>query len=202
MPGRYGDRPIGAFFMSNGNYKSQYLHPKWQKKRLKILNRDDFKCCRCKSEEKTLHVHHKYYINDGRKVWEYPNEALITLCEGCHETEHINMESDFERYLLLRAFDMIGLPCFEHVDVSMKCYTEYVTAIIAGMSGYAVPQMKDENGRRYDLIGINEYGEYDSSKTYLEMIFIGIHHNMGLGQFKEYTKTCLKEGKIISLEQK
>lgn len=34
-----------------------------------------------------LHVHHKYYIL-GRKPWEYPNDALITLCSDCHEKLH------------------------------------------------------------------------------------------------------------------
>lgn len=34
-----------------------------------------------------LHVHHKYYII-GRKPWEYPNDALITLCSDCHEKLH------------------------------------------------------------------------------------------------------------------
>lgn len=34
-----------------------------------------------------LHVHHKYYVL-GRKPWEYPDEALITLCSDCHEKLH------------------------------------------------------------------------------------------------------------------
>lgn len=36
---------------------------------------------------KGLNVHHKYYIQD-RKPWEYPDEALITLCESCHQKMH------------------------------------------------------------------------------------------------------------------
>lgn len=34
-----------------------------------------------------LHIHHKYYQN-GLMAWEYPNEALQTLCWQCHETIH------------------------------------------------------------------------------------------------------------------
>jgi len=30
-------------------------------------------------------VHHRYYENI--EPWEYPDEALITLCENCHEQE-------------------------------------------------------------------------------------------------------------------
>lgn len=38
-----------------------------------------------------LHVHHKYYIEDYF-AWEYPNDALITLCQSCHEKIHENQE--------------------------------------------------------------------------------------------------------------
>lgn len=38
-----------------------------------------------------LQVHHKYYGN-GQYAWEYPNEALITLCPACHKEIHRTME--------------------------------------------------------------------------------------------------------------
>lgn len=73
------------------NYKSKYLEqiksPKWQKRRLEILNRDNFTCQICGCTENTLHVHHTIYI-PGRKIWEYEDDQLITLCEGCHAEEH------------------------------------------------------------------------------------------------------------------
>lgn len=39
------------------------------------------------SEVKNLHVHHKYY-QMGKLPWDYPNEALVTLCWSCHEDIH------------------------------------------------------------------------------------------------------------------
>lgn len=36
---------------------------------------------------KGLNIHHEYYIH-GKKPWEYPNEALITLCANCHHKRH------------------------------------------------------------------------------------------------------------------
>lgn len=64
-------------------------HPEWQKKRLEIFQRDEFKCQHCGEKEKPLHVHHWYYLSFGadRKPWEYPNIALITLCVDCHKAE-------------------------------------------------------------------------------------------------------------------
>jgi len=58
--------------------------PRWQKKRLDILSRDDWACRECGNREKTLNVHHCYYIY-GKKPWEYSDDSLITLCEPCHE---------------------------------------------------------------------------------------------------------------------
>ena len=68
-------------------YEEQIKSPKWQKKRLEILQRDNFKCCICGSESKTLHVHHLYYEKD-KEIWDYPDRCLITLCEDCHDKEH------------------------------------------------------------------------------------------------------------------
>jgi len=36
---------------------------------------------------KCLNIHHKYYIK-GKKPWDYPNTALITLCQDCHHKRH------------------------------------------------------------------------------------------------------------------
>lgn len=69
------------------DYKEQIKTPKWQKRRLEIMQRDDFTCQICGAKDKTLHVHHTTYIQ-GRSIWEYPDKMLITLCEDCHEIEH------------------------------------------------------------------------------------------------------------------
>lgn len=76
---------------STGNsFSEQYNHPKWQKKRLEILKRDEFKCCRCGDSEHQLQIHHLYY-DKGSKVWEYPDRALVTLCDECHNDLHNEM---------------------------------------------------------------------------------------------------------------
>lgn len=73
--------------MTSMTYREQLLHPNWQRKRLEIMQRDDFACKCCYDEETTLHVHHKQYVK-GRMAWDYPNEELVTLCESCHEQMH------------------------------------------------------------------------------------------------------------------
>src|SRR5688572_27139770 len=68
------------------SYYSELLKdPRWQKKRLEILNRDKWFCQACIDTESTLHVHHIKYTS--KFPWETPNHLLITLCESCHQRE-------------------------------------------------------------------------------------------------------------------
>lgn len=71
-------------------YSKLLQDPRWQKKRLEILQRDNWTCRNCGSglnEGVTLHVHHIRYIK-GKKPWEYENDNLITYCENCHQKIH------------------------------------------------------------------------------------------------------------------
>ena len=67
-------------------YAELLRDPRWQKRRLDVMSRDDFSCCKCGSRTETLHVHHRYYIA-GRQPWDYPDNLLVTLCEKCHKEE-------------------------------------------------------------------------------------------------------------------
>lgn len=69
--------------MSAKSYGQKLQDPRWQRRRLEILERDKFECIECGDAESTLHVHHKYYVR-GRDPWEYDGDALSTLCERCH----------------------------------------------------------------------------------------------------------------------
>lgn len=71
----------------NTAYAESLKDPRWQKKRLEILDRDSFTCSICDDTTSTLYVHHKYYIV-GRLPWEYPNFCYATLCGVCHDIIH------------------------------------------------------------------------------------------------------------------
>lgn len=89
-------------------YAEKLLDSRWQHKRYEILKRDNGRCVYCyskfteleyqdyeyKNEFKT-EVHHKFYLPNC-EPWEYPNEALISLCEICHEIEDIAREKCFK----------------------------------------------------------------------------------------------------------
>lgn len=77
------------------SYSEQLKSPKWQKKRLEVLSRDNFTCCSCGDTETELQVHHLKY--DG-KPYESELEDMETLCWVCHyyETfEHKQLLNDF-----------------------------------------------------------------------------------------------------------
>ena len=86
-------------------YAEKLRHPKWQKKRLEIFQRDGFRCVKCDATHINLQVHHKFY-EYGKDPWDYDNRMLVTLCEGCHELEE-DYKHDFKtatHKLLLQGF--------------------------------------------------------------------------------------------------
>lgn len=70
-------------------YSDKLKSPKWQKKRLEVLNRDNFKCCLCGDEETELHVHHLKYTAEP---WSAPISDLETLCKYCHHLTEATKE--------------------------------------------------------------------------------------------------------------
>lgn len=77
-------------------YSQKLRDPKWQKKRLLILERDGWKCCACGADDKNLQVHHLIY----RKIdpWAYPDEAYQTLCGDCHKERQALTDEAVERF--------------------------------------------------------------------------------------------------------
>lgn len=73
----------------NRPYWEKLRDGRWQRKRLEVMERDDFTCKRCSrrgDDGATLNVHHKIY-RKGRDPWDYVDTDLVTLCEECHEVE-------------------------------------------------------------------------------------------------------------------
>jgi hypothetical protein len=77
------------------NYLELLKDPRWQKLRLKVFERDGWQCVVCGDKEKTLTVHHHYYIF-GKKPWEYEEESLSTMCMECHEEEQVGLKLEMD----------------------------------------------------------------------------------------------------------
>lgn len=69
------------------SYWEKLQDPRWQKRRLEIFGRAEFKCEECGNGKLQLHCHHKIY-HKGREPWDYPDKELACLCDPCHEKWH------------------------------------------------------------------------------------------------------------------
>lgn len=86
-------------------YQRKLRDPKWQRRRLDILQSANWKCQEptCLSPELNLQIHHLYYVRE-REPWEYPDEAFLCLCENCHERRGM-----VERSLKIEIFTLTRL---------------------------------------------------------------------------------------------
>lgn len=89
------------------------------------MERDDFKCLSCHSENK-LNVHHLYYKH-GMKPWEYSDKSLVTLCEKCHNEiheKHAELAGNlaFEMLTGLNVYKVIELDNLKHEELPEPAY--------------------------------------------------------------------------------
>jgi hypothetical protein len=106
-------------------YSELLRDPRWQKRRLEVMNRDNFTCQHCGETTRTLNVHHCYY-DRGKKPWEYPIASLVTLCCDCHEFEsaiHGSLPQEQLSNPLLRQLLQMGLTVGELEVLSFKLTT-------------------------------------------------------------------------------
>ena len=75
----------------NQRYIEKFKDPRWQKKRLQILERDNWVCQSCGDDISMLIVHHLSYDDEAEGPWDYPDLLLITLCQECHFSAHKNI---------------------------------------------------------------------------------------------------------------
>jgi len=90
-------------------YAQKLKDPRWQKRRLQILDKRGWRCERCFNDKQTLHVHHKRYRGEP---WEVSDSDLEVLCEPCHNGEH-GKSSGLKRFSVYCA-GKIGISDWRH----------------------------------------------------------------------------------------
>jgi hypothetical protein len=84
-------------------YFAQLRDRRWQRKRLKILERDGWRCqnpkCRHPDDDAVfLVVHHHVYLPD-KMAWEYADAELTTFCHRCHGNMHRKDNESLARFM-------------------------------------------------------------------------------------------------------
>jgi hypothetical protein len=114
-------------------YSEKLRDPRWQKMRLKVLERDGWACQRCGREDITLNVHHRDYAV-GRDPWDYMDCLLVTLCEDCHKHETDELNSAIECLSNTARLNLLSddirtvsrfIAAIASSDVSMETIVEY-----------------------------------------------------------------------------
>jgi hypothetical protein len=98
-------------------YTEKLKDPRWQRKRLEIMERDDFRCCECGDKDSTLNVHHLYY-EKGNDPWDYANCFLKCLCASCHESWHKSRSTLLKNIALIES-ESLGIEPIEWLAMYM-----------------------------------------------------------------------------------
>lgn len=125
--------------MKNKTYSEKLRDPRWQRKRLSILERDGWACKRCGDNETTLVVHHFAYSGEP---WEVQDHLLLTICDRCHTDEHeyrAQNEKDF-----LKSFYAAGFLSCDLIEIAdaLKEYNfdtlPHVPEVISSVLGHHI----------------------------------------------------------------
>jgi hypothetical protein len=73
------------------DYERKLSDPRWQRRRLEIMQQRGWKCEICGDEKEELNIHHPSY-EDGANPWEYRDGSLKCLCRTCHTIMHLDQE--------------------------------------------------------------------------------------------------------------
>jgi hypothetical protein len=69
---------------ANASYFDLLKDPRWAAKRNRIVRRASEHCEDCGNRTNRVEVHHCYY-RYGRYPWQYPDAALLAVCQDCHK---------------------------------------------------------------------------------------------------------------------
>jgi hypothetical protein len=86
--------------MTKKTYAEKLLDPRWQQLRLRVFERDGWKCRACGETSKTLNAHHPVYHPFSEGPWDYELDSIITLCSECHSDEHSGLDSSKANVLI------------------------------------------------------------------------------------------------------
>lgn len=168
------------------SYYEKLRDPRWQKKRLEIMERDGFACRGCGDKDSTLNVHHGYY-KKGCDPWEYHQSTLVTLCEKCHSLYELGREVILAELVRMSPSQQSALfeatQCIELLDLFVKSKSLPPVAGIDATSIYNEEPSDECDGPLGVLLqaACAARRSLESGKDYANLIYL--MHNWSSMQF-------------------
>ena len=105
-------------------YSKKLQDPRWQKKRLLVFERDNFKCTLCGDDKTTLNVHHEKYF---KQPWDAELDDLKTLCFTCHSIVELCKDENqsvihIEKYIKHTGDKVCNAFVFDGIHYHVKIY--------------------------------------------------------------------------------
>jgi len=94
---------LSPFTVKSGEYNTQ----EWVERKTEFL-RSHPVCRSCGLVGVEKHVHHKNYVA-GRRIWEYQDHELCTLCGECHNTWTLSIQAFRREFSESNASDFSAL---------------------------------------------------------------------------------------------
>ena len=132
------------------------------------MQRDGFRCLRCRDEKSTLNVHHLKYTGDP---WDAPAEHLETLCESCHSWRtELN-----ERFLLMAT---ASIPELVTIGLDISPVPDSRMAMMIRFIALADENQKDADARRMDdTMRYHYYSQADMFRgRAVKILCMGLNH--------------------------
>jgi hypothetical protein len=84
--------------MTKSEYNEALKDVRWQKFRHRILGIRGFRCEKCGTEERQIHLHHISYRRDAMP-WEYADSEMLVVCCRCHAEIHAKPKAETEVFV-------------------------------------------------------------------------------------------------------
>ena len=106
-----GSRKPSGIFIFMGTYRTyieKLRDPRWQRLRLKCLEKSEWTCSWCSDKKSNLQVHHGYYRKSATP-WSYPQKTLHVLCDSCHGRAELEREELYRMIASIHPRDICAM---------------------------------------------------------------------------------------------
>ena len=174
-------------------YEDLLKDPRWQKRRLEIMQRDNFTCQHCGNglnDGVPLNVHHIRYRRN-LMPWEHDDADLTTLCEKCHKEEHsVETKTTSNLYKVGKG----KLAFFRNLLKEERLAPDGKIIL-----SYVLTHKKTSNKRLSEILNINRKTVVSSMKKIKELRLIEQKDYIFSGGYFELTRLDILKGELLIL---